>query len=149
MTEWQAGVVVATAGEELANQQRAQAALVDARDAVERTMQALDSRPMHPDELREAVAGAVTAVEALTTVVGHLVLHAPVALAGHEGKTEQVVADLRALHGCLITGARLAAPTLDDLQTLPATDRSGQAQRVQHATEHGQSHADRPASAPA
>ena len=77
VTGWQEGVVVATAGEELADQQRARAALVDAGHAVDRTRQALGSRPMHPDELREAVTGAVTVVEVLITVVGHLMLPAP------------------------------------------------------------------------
>lgn len=141
--------MVTTAGEELADQQRARGAVDDAHHAMDQVHKALHSRPMRPGELREAVAATVAVVEALSTVVGHLMLHAPVALAGHDGMVGEVVADLRALRGCLITGARLAEPALDGLRALPAPDAGGPADVGRHAAEHGQPRADRSTSAPA
>lgn len=71
-------------------------------------------------ELYPAVAGVHELSMAMAALVQTLIRTTDVTLAGHadEQLRSDLVADLRAMHGCLTTAALLIAPSLDDLGPL-------------------------------
>nr|WP_042186573.1 hypothetical protein [Kibdelosporangium sp. MJ126-NF4]CEL17373.1 hypothetical protein [Kibdelosporangium sp. MJ126-NF4]CTQ91400.1 hypothetical protein [Kibdelosporangium sp. MJ126-NF4] len=95
---------------------RVNGALTDARRLLADTEAALRDRTLDAGAVSAAVSGTHEVISALTGLVQALMDHTP-ALVDRHGPdiSTEVLADLRALHGCLTTGALLLAPTLEDL----------------------------------
>jgi len=91
--------------------------LQHARDQLAAAEQALTSSTPTPAALHTAVDGAMQISVALATLVQTVMHQASTALDHTSGPLlEELRADLRAMHGCLITGHKLLAPAVDDLQ---------------------------------
>lgn len=88
--------------------------------AVERMDQELDDHPADPAGLTAAVLGTVQLTRRLATIVDRLILAAPITLEPHgrDDLAADLLSDLRALRGCLVTGATLVDPIIDELQDL-------------------------------
>lgn len=79
----------------------------------------LAARVPGPIELHAAVDGAIALSTALASLVTTVMRQAPAALDHHSGPAlNELLADLRAMHGCLTTGTVLLAPGRDDLHHL-------------------------------
>ena len=111
----------------MADQQRSDSAadgLVQARAEVEHVHRELADQVRDPRAMHTAVDGVHRLTSAVAGLVSALMEQLPtVAATGngyHPGATGEVLADLRALHGCLNTGAVLLEPVLDDLRGLAA-----------------------------
>ncbi|KMS91491.1 hypothetical protein [Prauserella rugosa] len=77
-------------------------------------------------ELDVAVRGAVATSTALADLVTTLIRQAPRTLGHtHPQTLDELLADLRAMHGCLITGTLLLAPACDDLHQLHTHHQQG------------------------
>ncbi|WP_158885848.1 hypothetical protein [Amycolatopsis anabasis] len=83
----------------------------------------LATRPPELPELHAGVDGAMRVADALAEFVRAVSRQAPAALAGRREAQVlgELLADLHAVHGCLITGPRLLAPARDDLCRLLTT----------------------------
>lgn len=109
---------------------REPAALADARRILDQVEHRLAGAVPTPTELRTAVEGVHQVTTALATLAQTLMDQFPKALAD-QTIAKEVVADLRAMHGCLTTSTLLLAPALDDLRgmtglpevTVPAQQR--------------------------
>ncbi|MFD4190796.1 hypothetical protein [Amycolatopsis thermoflava] len=101
--------------------------LQQARDQLAAAEHALSASTPTPAALHTAVHGAMQISAALAALVQAVMHQAPIALDHTSGPLlEELRADLRAMHGCLITGHKLLAPARDDLQhfvTNPNTAR--------------------------
>lgn len=88
-----------------------------ARDQLAAAEHALTAATPTPAALHTVVDGAMQISAALATLVQTVRQQAPTALDHTSGPLlEELRADLRAMHGCLITGHKLLAPARDDLQ---------------------------------
>ncbi|WP_199434480.1 hypothetical protein [Qaidamihabitans albus] len=93
--------------------------LAGAEHLVERAEQEITSGLTGTAALHAAVAGVHHVASALADLVGTLIERVPSAVPAADGQadaTREVVADLRAAHGCLTTGLRLLDPALEDLR---------------------------------
>jgi hypothetical protein len=100
--------------------------LDQARDAVTAAASALGARVPSLAELHAAAEGAIQVSTALADLVATMMRQAPGALdRAHQGALNEVLADLRAVHGCLTTGPLLLAPARDALHLLGAHRHAG------------------------
>jgi hypothetical protein len=103
-------------------------ALVEARRLLERVQHALTADRPAPHLVHGVVEGTHQLTTALSDLVTTLIDRAPTALAATDGAdghlAKELVADLRAMNGCLTTGALLLAPALDDLRGLTRPGRA-------------------------
>ncbi|WP_436499705.1 hypothetical protein [Actinokineospora sp. HUAS TT18] len=115
--------------------------LDQARDHLAAAERSLTERPPGLTDLHATVDGAMQVTTALADLVATLMRQAPDALAHISGPVlNELLADLRATHGCLTTGPLLLAPAREDLHhlvsnlhaepmaddTVPAHDRADQ-----------------------
>lgn len=92
-----------------------------ARQHVERLSETLEHTVDDARAAHATVAGVYDVVDALAGLVGVLMERVPAVVPVGEDSYEvsrEAVADLRALHGCLTTGALLLEPALEDLGEL-------------------------------
>lgn len=89
----------------------------------------LTARAPRPADLHAAVEGAMRLSNALAGLLTAVIRQAPASLDHSAGPIlDELLADLRGMHGCLITGPLLLAPACEDLDRLianPATDPEG------------------------
>lgn len=96
--------------------------LEQAHDQLTAAAACLATRTPAPAELHAAVDGAMRISTALADLVTTMMHQAPAALDDTSGPVlTELLADLRAMHGCLTTGPLLLAPARDDLHQLLAT----------------------------
>ena len=100
-------------------------ALTDVRRLLADTEAALRNGTPDAREVTAVVTGTHEVTTALAGLVQAVMDHTPALVDRHgpEVSTE-VLADLRALHGCLSTGALLLAPALDDLRVTVRTQHA-------------------------
>ncbi|HVW40212.1 MAG TPA: hypothetical protein VHC18_02575 [Amycolatopsis sp.] len=100
--------------------------LDQARDHLAAAARVLTVDTPGPAELHAAVDGAMRMSTALGEFVATVMRQAPATL-DHTNSTvlNELLADLRAMHGCLTTGERLLAPARDDLHELVASQDGG------------------------
>jgi hypothetical protein len=96
-------------------------ALGDARRLLAGAVTALHTDTPDVSSLAAVITGTHEVTTTLADLVAAVMDHTPT-LADRHGpeSTTEVLADLRALHGCLTTGALVLAPALDDLRASPA-----------------------------
>ncbi|OLT00593.1 hypothetical protein BJF90_34765 [Pseudonocardia sp. CNS-004] len=100
--------------------------LDQARDAVTAAASTLGARVPSLTELHAAAEGAIQVSTALADLVAIMMRQAPGVLdRAHQGVLNEVLADLRAVHGCLTTGPLLLAPARDALHLLGAHRHAG------------------------
>jgi hypothetical protein len=101
-------------------------ALTKARRLLADTGAALRAGTPDADAISAAVTGAHDVTVTLAGFLQVVMDHAP-ALGNTHGHdvSREVLADLRAVHGCLTTGALLLAPALDDLHVTVPTATPG------------------------
>ncbi|WP_216208703.1 hypothetical protein [Amycolatopsis aidingensis] len=100
---------------------RLRVALDEARRLVDYTGREVTTSAPGPVAAHAVVEGVHHLASALAGLVNALIERVPAAVAGSgrdEHAANEVVADLRAMHGCLTTGVLLLEPTLDDLHGL-------------------------------
>lgn len=90
----------------------------------------LTARVPDPSEIYGAVDGAIRLANSLAELVTIVMRQAPASL--HHGPStgpvlDELLADLRAMHGCLTSGALLLAPAREDLHLLVAHPATGMA----------------------
>lgn len=89
----------------------------------------LTTQAPEPAELYGAVDGAIRLANSLAELVTTVMRQAPATL-DHDPSAgpiiSELLADLRAMHGCLTTGALLLAPARDDLHRLVTDPATGQ-----------------------
>ncbi|SDI34860.1 hypothetical protein SAMN05192558_107257 [Actinokineospora alba] len=93
--------------------------LTDARRLLEQVEHSLEGAGT--EGLRAAVEGVHEVTRALAAVTAALMEQVPVGL-DDQGIAKEVVADLRAMHGCLTTSTLLLAPALEDLRGLTSPE---------------------------
>ena len=102
--------------------------LDQARDQLAAAERSLNARAPGPAELHAAVDGAMRVCTALADLVATVMRQAPVTLDHSSGPIlNELLADLRAMHGCLTTGPLLLAPARDDLHHLVTNQHAGPA----------------------
>ncbi|RJQ85492.1 hypothetical protein [Amycolatopsis panacis] len=95
--------------------------LGDARRLLAHTVTALRTDAPDAVDIAAAIIGTHEVTTALADLVTAVMDHTTTLTDRHDPETStEVLADLRALHGCLTTGALLLAPALDDLRPHPA-----------------------------
>ncbi|KAA9157746.1 hypothetical protein FPZ12_024195 [Amycolatopsis acidicola] len=95
--------------------------LEQAHDHLAAAEKCLATRTPGPVELHAAVDAAMRIGTALADLVATVMHQAPAALDHRsDAVLTELVADLRAMHGCLTTGPLLLAPARDDLRQLLA-----------------------------
>ena len=86
----------------------------------------LTERAPGPAELHTAVDGAMRVSTALADLVATMIRQAPATLDRSGGPVlKELLADLRAVHGCLTTGPLLLAPAREDLHHLLTNHEAG------------------------
>lgn len=110
---------------------RVEHALAHAREQVERTHRALDGT-LDPRLAYAAVEGVHHLASAVAGLVGALMEQVPAMAAEYDtdpASARELVADLRAMHGCLTTGVLLLDPALEDLRGLATNTTEGTTMR--------------------
>lgn len=93
-------------------------ALAAAARTVERAAETIAGDGVDRDGLRVTVEGAHNITEALAELVATLLDRIPAGFIDQQTAADDLCADLRAVHGCLTSGARLLDPAVDDLRGL-------------------------------
>ncbi|MFD4254869.1 hypothetical protein [Amycolatopsis thermoflava] len=102
--------------------------LQQARDQLTAAEETLTISTPTPADLHTAVDGTMQISAALAALVQTVMRQAPTALDHtNEALLHELLADLRAMHGCLITGHKLLAPAHDDLQHFSTPNATRQA----------------------
>jgi hypothetical protein len=92
---------------------------------LERVERRLGSGTPGMGELHAAVEGTMELTTTLAELVATMIRQVPATFGGADDPVaKDLVADLRAAHGCLTTGALLLAPAREDLQRLCAPGRA-------------------------
>ncbi|WP_199430509.1 hypothetical protein [Qaidamihabitans albus] len=100
-------------------------AIEEAERGIARVQRALDAHDGDLRALREAISGTLRLTRSLAATVDRIGLYAP-STVPDPAIVGDVVADLRALHGCLTTGAALVDPAVEDVRGLvEGMDRDG------------------------
>jgi hypothetical protein len=101
-------------------------ALTEARRLLADTETALRVGTPDADDVSAVVTGTHDLTTTLAGLVQALMDHMPTLATTHgQDVSSEILADLRALHGCLTTGALLLAPALDDLHVTVPTATPG------------------------
>ncbi len=99
--------------------------LDDARRLLADAVTALHTGTPDVGDVAAVIIGTHEVTIALGALVAAVMDHTTILTDRHgSGISTEVLADLRALHGCLTTGALLLAPALDDLRPNPAGDQT-------------------------
>jgi hypothetical protein len=102
--------------------------LDQARDHLAAAERSLTARAPGLAELHAAVDGAMLVTTALADLVATVMRQAPATLDHGSGPLlNELLADLRTMHGCLTTGPLLLAPARDDLHQLVTNQHAGPA----------------------
>jgi ABC-type transporter Mla subunit MlaD len=97
-------------------------ALTEAEGLLAGAVSSLRSAQPDAAELSAAVNGTHQVVTTLADLVNTVIDHVPTLAETHGPEVgREVAADLRALHGCLTSGALLLSPALDDLGEIPGS----------------------------
>lgn len=99
-------------------------AFSDAGEAIERVQIALDVHPLTVATLRTAISGTVICTQAVRDMVAQLIERSSDVLEdpAHAAARAEVLAELRALSGCLAIGAHRVEPVIHTLTTLAMDD---------------------------